>query len=119
MKCQTAEKTRSQESGASELLNWNQFSARPGTVFRPGPGTGTGMVKSAGNGNKPGTGIKPGTGMKPGTGIYLFGKSNLDSRYSKSMENCDSSMCKFTHATIQSFQKCCTGDRRLSMKSTI
>ena len=77
------------------------------------------MVKSAGNGNKPGTGIKPGTGMKPGTGlkpgtgmnpgtgIYVFGKSNSDSRNSKSMENCD---CK------KSCKKCCTGDRRLSMR---
>ena len=46
--------------------------------------------------------------MNPGTGIYLFGKSNSDSRNSK--------MCKFTHATIQSCQKCCTGDRRLSMR---
>ena len=80
------------------------------------------MVKSAGNGNKPGTGIKPGTGMipgtgmNPGTGIYVFGKSNSDSRNSKSMENCDCSMCKFTHATIQSCKKCFTGDRRLSMR---
>ena len=60
--------------------------------------------------------MKPGTGMNPGTGIYLFGKSNSDSRYSKSMENCDCSMRKFTHATIQSCQKCCTGDPRLSMR---
>ena len=79
------------------------------------------MVKSAGNGNKPGTGIKlkpgtgmkPGTGINPGTGIDLFGKSNSDSRNSKSMENCDCSLYKFTHATIQSCQKCCSGDRRL------
>ena len=74
------------------------------------------MVKSAGNGNKPGTGIEPGTGMNPGTGIYLFGKSNSDSRNSKSMENCDSSMCKFIHATIQNCQKFCTGDPRLSIR---
>ena len=56
------------------------------------------------------------TGINPGTGIYLFGKSNSGSRNSKSMENCDCSMCKFTHATIQRCQKCCTGDRKLSMR---
>ena len=62
--------------------------------------------------------MNPGTGTNPGTGIYLFGKSNSDFRNSKSMENCDCSMCKFTHATIQSCQKCCTGvrARRLSMR---
>ena len=60
--------------------------------------------------------MKPGTGMNLGTGIYLFGKSTSDSKNSESMENCDSSMCKFTHATIQSCQKCCIGDRRLCMR---
>ena len=60
--------------------------------------------------------MKPGTGMNPGTGIYLFGKSHSDSRNSKSMENCDSSMCKFTHAIIQNCQKFCTGDPRLNMR---
>ena len=61
------------------------------------PGTGI----NPGTGMKPGTGMNLGTGMNPGTGIHLFKKINSDSRNLKSMKNCDCSMCKFTHATIQ------------------